>query len=178
MFEHLAHHAIILVTGPQRSGTRIAAKMIAHDTGHTYVDEEAFGTYNLRDFTLILRRSNIVVHCPAMSHVIHGVAECHDILVVFMLRDTDDIAASEARIQWDRGPYIELAHFGYHGKRAKTYRLRGGQIAPLKYKRWEMWQKALVWHHLELSYESLAAHPLWVPKEDRHNWTPEQTSND
>jgi hypothetical protein len=178
MFEHLATYNTILVTGPQRSGSRIAAKMVAADTGHTYVDETQFGVYNLRDFAILLRGRGIVVQCPTMSHVIHGVSQDHGTLVVFMMRDVDDIANSEERVKWDRGVYIELAHFGYHGRRAKSYRLSGGQVAPLKYKRWEMWQKDLVWHHLELQYESLAGHPLWVPKEDRLYWTPEQTAND
>jgi hypothetical protein len=42
MFEHLAVHSKIVVTGPQRSGTRIASQMIASDTGHEFVDEVDF----------------------------------------------------------------------------------------------------------------------------------------
>ena len=39
VFEYLLHYHYVIVTGPQRSGTRIGAKMIAYDTGYTYVDE-------------------------------------------------------------------------------------------------------------------------------------------
>ena len=47
MFEYLKEFPVVLVTGPQRSGTRICAKMIAHDTGHRFVDEREIHTDSL-----------------------------------------------------------------------------------------------------------------------------------
>lgn len=177
MFEHLAKYDVILVSGPQRSGTRIAAKIFAADTGHRYIDENGFGIYDEYKFRVILQQRKIVVQCPPMSHIIHEVAT-DDTLVVFMIRDLDDIVASERRINWTIGPYKELANYGLPRQAARRYRQHGGQVAPLKYAYWWGTQRAQVPHYLELEYESLSAHPLWVPKERRANFKARQTETD
>lgn len=170
MFKHLSRYNYIFVTGPQRSGTTIAAKMIAHDTGHKYIDEADFNTANEEKFFSILKsHKNIVVQCPAMSHMIHDIADDKS-LVVIMLRDIDDIVASEKRVKWSIGPYLELERFGMSRKRAVSFRRRGGKVSELKYQRWEKEQKDKIPHYIELEYESLSSHPMWVPKEKRINW--------
>ena len=174
MFEHLAKHDVILVSGPQRSGTRIAAKMIAADTGHRYVDEDEFKVYSRKRFDAILQQHRIVVQCPTLCHILHEVAT-NDTLVVMMLRNMEDIVASEKRINWTGGAYRELANFGMSRQEARKFRQRGGQIAPLKYARWWGHQRKRVPQWLELEYESLAAHPLWVPKEQRAEFKDNQT---
>ena len=174
MFEHLAKYDVILVSGPQRAGTRIAAKMIAADTGHRYVDEDDFKVYSRRRFDAILQQHKVVVQCPAMCHVLHEVAT-DDTLVVMMLRNMEDIAASEKRINWTGGAYKELANFGMSRQAAKKFRQRGGQIAPLKYARWWGHQRKRVPHCLDLGYESLSAHPLWIAKEQRAEFVANQT---
>ena len=174
MFKHLAKHDVILVSGPQRSGTRIAAKMIAADTGHRCVDENEFRVYSRKRLYAIMQQGRVVIQCPAMSHTLHEIAT-DDTLVVFMIRDLEDIVASERRINWTGGPYIEMKNYGLARKAAKRYRRHGGQVAPLKYARWWGYQRERVQHWLELEYESLAAHPLWVPKEQRANFVAKQT---
>ena len=176
MFEHLAIYDQILVTGPQRSGTTIAAKMIAQDTGHRYVDEVEYGTHSEEAFLDLLRTSHrVVVQCPAMCHVVHQVA-ASSTLVVMMIRDCDDIQASEERVGWTIGVYQELYTFGMTPLRARAYRMKGGQVAPLKYRRWREEQRDLVPHYLELEYEALSTHPLWVPREQRVHFTARQTA--
>lgn len=183
MFEHLAEYRAILVSGPQRSGTRIAAKMIAADTGHRYIDEREFRTYSRQAFCYIVDTFNeIVVHCPSMSHVLHRVSEA-DTLAVFMIRDLADIRASEVRVNWRIGVYQELYNYGFRDREGRPnelaairYRRHGGEIAPLKYARWWAVQRERCQNWLELKYESLAGHPLWVDKEDRADFLGEQTS--
>ena len=175
MFEHLARHDVILVSGPQRSGTRIAAKMITADIAHRYVDEDTFEVYNEDLFRATIGQMHrIVIHCPSMSHIMHEVGG-ENVLVVWMLRDPDDIAASERRVNWNIGPYAELANLGLSDLPALRYRRHGGQVAPLKYARWWRYQRELVQNWLELEYESLVEHPLWVPKEQRANFAAKQT---
>ncbi len=175
MFKHLARYDVILVSGPQRSGTRIAAKMIAADTGHRYVDEGTFEVYDHDLFRAVIRQMHrIVVHCPSMSHLLHKVG-ADNVLVVWMLRNLEDIVASERRVNWSIGPYAELARLGLADLPAIRYRRHGGQVAPLKYARWWGYQRERVQHWLELKYESLAAHPLWVPKEQRSDFATKQT---
>lgn len=174
MFEHLARYDQILVSGPQRSGTTIAAKMIAQDTGHRYVDEDEFNVHSEEAFTNLLTKHRIVVQCPSMSHIIDQIAT-PDMLVVMMMRDEDDIAASEKRVDWSAGVYQELYRFGMSPRQARSYRLHGGQVAPLKYRRWREEQRARIPHYLEVEYESLSVHPLWVPKELRAGFAVRQT---
>jgi len=174
MFEHLARYGRILVAGPQRSGTRIASKMIAQDTGHLCCEEEAFGVHDRGAFDRLVGQCGIVVQCPAMSHAIHEYGDAGT-LVVWMVRDLGDILASERRIGWTNGPYHELMHYGYSSRQARSYRLHGGQVAPIKVRVWQETQRAQVSHWLELDYESLAGHPLWVPRAERAGFGVRQT---
>lgn len=175
MFKKFAKYNHILVTGPQRSGTAIAAKMIAKDTGHKYVDEYDYQTIHEDKFLAILaNNNNIVVQCPAMSHFVHKIAD-DSTLVVMMMRNCDDIVASEKRVRWFVGPYTELARFGVSRKEAKRFRMRGGRVSELKYKRWREEQRGKIPHYIELEYESLSAHPMWIPKEKRVNFGGKQT---
>lgn len=166
MFESLAEHARILVTGPQRSGTTIAARMIAHDTGYLFVPEERFGTDKRRAFEGMLKSDHFSVQCPTMCRWIHEYAD-DETLVVMMIRDTDNIRASEERISWGVGAYPELMRYGMSIRQARSFRLRGREIAPIKYAYWRDRQRSSIPHWLELEYESLSEHPLWVPKEER-----------
>lgn len=179
MFKHLAKHDVILVSGPQRSGTRIAAQMIAADTGHRYVDEREYGVHDTIGFMWALDFYNqIVVHCPSMSHIVDKVVSKAE-LVVWMIRNLDDIRASEIRVNWTIGVYKELYNYGV-GSTDNTgpairYRKHGGQIAPLKYAHWWSVQRDKCPNWLEIEYESLAQHELWVSKENRENFKTEQT---
>ena len=164
MFENLKQYKRILVTGPQRSGTKIAARMIAADTGYKYIDENVF-SFNEDKFAKIILAEFIVVQCPTMSSTIEYYAE-DDTLIVFMFRDLDDIADSEDRMGWTVGDYQELYKFGMTVNQARMFRRDGGRTAPLKYKLWAG-QKTVIKHYLELEYESLSDHPLWIPKEKR-----------
>ena len=120
MFEELGTYRVVLVTGPQRSGTRIAARMIAADSGLRYVDEDEFGVYNHKRLRAIIAQAEgVVIQCPAMCHMVHKVA-AEDVLVVMMMRDVDDIVASEKRIDWTIGPYQELKRFQLNSKAARS----------------------------------------------------------
>jgi len=149
--------------------------MLAYDTGHIYVDEVEFGVCDKDRFEEILSRSRIVVQCPCMCHVIHEYAN-EDMLIVMMLRDVEDIVASEKRIEWKNGPYFELMNYGYSSRQAVSFRRRGGQVAPLKYAYWLTRQRKMVKHYVELEYESLSRHPLWILDEQRVDFAAEQTT--
>lgn len=165
MFEQLATHPRIVVTGPQRSGTRIAAKMIAADTGHVFVDEMEYAIKDVQAFRQVLRRENIVAQSP---HMLKDLVDDPPagIFVVLMRRDLEQIHASERRIRWAEvfgGNVTELAKFG----------LTEGDPATVKYDYWDSHPKSVPF--LELDYESLRSHPLWVAEEERHDFGPLQT---
>jgi len=76
MFELLSQFNTILVTGPQRAGTRICAKMIAYDTGHEYVDEDSIGMDSLyRLYGLLETNRPMVIQCPVLCRHIHLLSE-------------------------------------------------------------------------------------------------------
>ena len=164
VFSHLKSFDKILVTGPQRSGTRICAKMIAQDTGHHYVDEEHFGFLRKGCFRMMLESCNeIVVQCPALSRWIHEFSG-DDTIIVFMKRNPEDVIASQERIGW-----------GYEERELEQYGCKKGRQARVKYDFWKKKQKPVIKHFLEVEYESLSKHPLWVPKENRKNFEWNQT---
>lgn len=165
VFEHLAVHSRIVVTGPQRSGTRVAAQMIATDTGHAFVDEMEFLIKDEALFRQVLQRDNIVVQAP---HMLKDMVDDPGpgVFVVLMRRSLDDIHASADRIRWVEelgGNRTELAKFG----------LTEGDSAAIKYEYWDSHEKSVPF--LELEYNSLSRHPLYVPPDQRKNFGPLQT---
>jgi len=162
MFENLKKYNKILVTGPQRSGTRIAAKMIAIDTGYDYIDEECFNVSNRDKLREILKRDGIVVQCPAVSAWIQEFST-DNTLIVFMKRSIKDILASQKRIRWEQK--TELA----------KYIRKKGVISKIKYETWIKEQIQEIKNWIDLPYESLDKHPLWIPKEKRLDFKYNQT---
>jgi len=165
MFEWLSRFDTILVTGPQRSGSRICAKMIAHDTGHEYIDEDDLEMESLYRLCSIMgERRNIVVQCPVLCRYVHMFGT-DEVAVVLMRRKVEDIIASQQRISWT-WEWLELAR----------YDRVDGIIAEIKYQFWEQYQKKRIKHAFEIEYDSLAAHPLWVKKDKRQNFNARQTA--
>jgi hypothetical protein len=165
LFDHLARHTRIVVTGPQRSGTRITAQMIAADTGHTFVDEMSFEVSNEALWRLILKEEQVVVQAPGLLKVIVD-RPPSGIFVVLMRRDLGRIHASEDRIGWEtvlHGNSGELAQFG----------LKEGQSADIKYEYWDTHDKCF--DFVELPGD-IAAHPLYLPDHRRIGFGPLQTS--
>jgi len=92
----------VIVSGPQRSGTRIAAHMLAHDLGRAYVDESQIGLRSLRKlFACLVSEEATVMQAPAVSAGLHWI-DHDDTLVVFMRRDVEAIQQSQDRIGWTR----------------------------------------------------------------------------
>lgn len=164
IFEWLDGFDKILVTGPQRSGTRICAQMIAKDTGHTYVDERNINFESLyRLWSLCHKDERLVIQCPALCRHVHAF-DADTVAVVLMRRNVEDIIASQERIGWNLEK-VELAR----------YDLSEGVIAKVKYQFWDDYQKERIKHAFEIEYESLANHPLWVTKELRWDFDATQT---
>ena len=90
MFEDLVKYPRILVTGPQRSGTRICSVMIAHDTNHYHVDERLVGLDCIDMMAGMLYSDRltvpIVIQCPGFSRWAHKWPDLEDMLIVWMKR--------------------------------------------------------------------------------------------
>jgi hypothetical protein len=160
MFEWMTRFDVILVTGPQRSGTRICARMVAHDTGYRYVDERVIAVGHAE--LLVALSGKFVAQCPALCYCIHELG-ADNIAIVLMRRSITDIMASQERINW-----------GNEADERRHYPGSVGPISVVKYEFWEQHQRPLIDHPFEIEYESLASHPLWIPKEGRSNFVPDQ----
>lgn len=160
MFEHWASHRVIVVTGPQRSGTTIAAAMVAADTGHELVREEAFNVHDpwlWRD--LVSRPGQRVIQCPTMFAFVSELAERRDVLVVFMNRPLAEIHASQQRIGWaEADRQRELDRLGERGDPAE-----------IKQRRWAAMDLP---NGRTLDHAALRAHRMWV--EDRGHFSARQ----
>ena len=165
-FFHLTKYKKILVTGPQRSGTRIMAKMIARDTGYKYIDEDCFGVHNPRELIKFLLKDVAVIQCPALFHLVHAFV-ADDTLIVVAKRNIEDIVASQKRVKWNSWNKKEFKKYGEKDNHKK--------ISVVKYKYWDSVQKPLVKNWLEVEYDSLSDHPMWIKKGKRAKFHTKQT---
>ncbi len=164
IFEWLGQFDKIIVTGPQRSGTRICARMIAYDTGYSYIDESKLRIDSLYHLWSIVRTErHFVVQCPALCRHIH-LFDAEDSAIILMRRAIKDIIASQERIGWRWGK-VELAR----------YDRSEGIIAEVKYRFWEDYQRERIRHAFEIDYASLSGHPLWISQNLRGDFAPGQT---
>lgn len=166
MFEDLTAYKKILVTGPQRSGTTICAKMIAQDTGYKFIDESEFSVDNTDLFRQKLKKDGIVLQCPAMSFCIQEFS-ADDTLIIFMKRDTQSILESQKRVMWNGAAEEQKYRSRYHIKKPN--------ICDAKYEIWDRIQKDQIKHWKEIVYNSLSEHELWVPKAGRAQFGVKQT---
>jgi len=161
----LAKYRFIYVSGPQRSGTRIASKIISFETGYQMIDETEFKVGDSESLRLLLEgHSHAVIQCPGLSHVIHTFSTPAD-CIVFMHRPIADIIKSQNRIKWEC-ENLEL----------DKYNCSRGPISHVKYETWHAFQKGNVHHPVDLNYCDLASHPFFVDKSDRTGFLWNQTA--
>lgn len=163
---------VVVVSGPQRSGTTIGARIIAHDSGMDYVDEDAYGTKDLQAWSdLVVNGRRLVIQSPAMSRYLVQVAGHHSkgVAVVWMLRPLGEILRSAERIGWDDAE-----------ERAKYEGLYSPSLPlPLvKYIYWTNKQKRLIKFPYEIRYYDLADHELWIPAAERRDFSKRQWRHD
>ena len=182
----------IIVTGPQRSGTRFVGMLLA-DALKDFI-------YRNHDINLIYKRPTIL-HTPGQSHKIHTLPRGTRVktLVVWVDRNTEDVIESEDRIYPHIYPgnpkkkYYEIAGkpilswhdrcfereeipkylemFTEHEEKIKSF----DRNVHMKKWVWENIQKSkMKVDFIELKYESLEDQKKFVPREQRKDWTGKQ----
>lgn len=166
MYESLKEFNNIVVSGPQRSGTRFTARVIASDTEKTFIDEKDINFHDFRLLEYYINRGNCVIQCPGLCHMLHHIIDPKT-LVIMMIRSTSDIEASERRIGWPKeARLLELYKYG----RSE------GVISRIKYEFWNLVQAKLLGERARtIDFENLIHHPLFVKKQDRTSFTWDQT---
>jgi hypothetical protein len=167
----LKPYKAVLVTGPQRSGTAIATKMLAQELGYREVPEEEFEIHNTLKALAILLRESVVLHAPALCHQADVLGDMSDSAVVMMRRNLDDIHASEERIGW-RTAFGGANLISEQNKYLNEFGEMDDDMAALKYRMWDKYQR-LRCDAFDLDYESLRSHPLW--KDERKEFAARQT---
>lgn len=168
----LKPYKAVLVTGPQRSGTAIATKILAQELGYREVPEEEFGIHNSLQALGILLRNNVVLHAPGLCHQADMLGDMANAAVVLMRRNLDDIHASEERIGW-RTAYEGANVVAEQHKYLTEFGESDDDVAALKYRIWNKQQKDKC-DAFDLDYETLRAHPLW--RDERREFAPRQTA--
>ena len=172
LFSHFSEYENIVVIGPQRSGTTIAAKMIANDTGKRFVDEVEVSPIKKDIDKLFHNNTNFVLQGAVLFPNCHKTFyDKENTAIVVMKRDITDITTSQNKI-WNRGGEEERERSYYPGSDPNL------PISQIKYDFWYKHQKHLLSNTFEIEYESLSTHPLWVPKEKRSygaRWHGKQT---
>lgn len=154
----------VVVTGPQRSGTRITSKMIAYDLDRPWVQEEEFGVDDVVRFCTHIYQTPCVIQAPAVSYMVHGLTR-KDVAVVFMRRPLQEILESERRIRWSHGDY-ELT---------KNFR-REGHPALAKEKNWEFQRFLLGTRAFDMHFSELVGHEMYVEPNKRAAFSHNQTT--
>jgi hypothetical protein len=136
--------------------------MIAQDTGHRLVLEDEFRCSMVPMLAKIIKTSSMkmVIQCPFLSHIIHDLehvlgVDPSEALVVFMHRYRRDIVSSECRAPVNFQSVAEGQRAFYHAEEGRQH------ISDIKYEAWEDQQRVIA-HSLDVGYESLSDHPLWV----------------
>ncbi len=199
MFNSISNKKI-LVSGPQRSGTRICARMVANDTGLSYIDEtdipEFFRSQN-REYVIntiqdMVDGNNIisdihcrtrdqkdfVLHCPPLMSWIHLIK---GVFIIIVRRSIEEIDRSIERISWKDGlQELEYNKIGYtrFGEPKSGCKKTNKSLAKLKYEFWDNYQRGCINDYLEIEYNSLSEHPMWISPEERRDFKWWQVSKD
>src|SRR5689334_18148118 len=90
----LRNYEHVLVTGPQRSGTNIAAMILARELACRFIAEDDVGINDMNRLLELYRlHRRIVVHGPGFSSCAHLLPGA----VVLVRRPLDEIQRSQAR---------------------------------------------------------------------------------
>jgi hypothetical protein len=192
----------IIIVGNQRSGTTFTGQAIAKSLSFKSIDEAAFHTKDVDKFKKIFKQQNIVVQAPGLTHLVHNFVGKND-LVIFMVRKWSDIFKSIYRTNGQMSQWVLMNDmydvnryyysFGYYkdsdGNKHELYDKKDERCEAIYdevvdrnsfhldviYKMWKNFQRDLIPNYIELDYESMKLHPMWVDKKYRKEFNSKQT---
>lgn len=158
----------VIVTGPQRSGTRFTSYLIGEHTDRKFYEEDAFSVRSLELFADLLDRpEQKVIQAPGLIHCIHEI-ELEDACIVFMRRNIEDIKASQIRHgmrKHHRNQSWLWEGYKKRWKRVDKY----DSMVDVVYKHWPRQKKIIGARRcIELEYESLKGFKEF--ESDRARW--------
>lgn len=146
----------VFVTGPQRSGTTIIARILADKLNKTYLDESEYNPVDIPD--------NAIIQAPFISKFILELSFKFPLaFFIIVIRDKQEIVKSMERIEWYKD-HINNPEF-YSTYVDTTYDIIDLQLKQLPESR-----------YLKINYDSLKSHNLFV--DDRKDFTTRQWQKD
>lgn len=167
LIKKLKQYTRIIIAGPQRSGTTYAAYTISKDLNYHHIDEQDFGTHTSEGFLNVISKENIVVQCPAVTHVLDQI-QTNNTIIVWINRNNEDIIKSEDRINWH-------PHW-FNVEKDKYRKIYGNEVdqfernSYMKKHYWEIQKENLIPSFIEITYEILKTTPGFISKEQRKNF--------
>ncbi len=176
----------IVVTGPQRSGTQIASRIIAEILNWDFVGEQTLFAKGVKhddcyfQWVTNTEMKTMVLQCPSISHACHLTPK--STLVIFMIRDVDEIVASDkhrtdtfSTISPKQGKSVNVKSVFI--KKGKQYAnlFYDGEFSSIEevpqrvYDVWNNIQKKADFNWYELDYNMLEQHPFWLPLRQRRS---------
>jgi len=183
LIEKLRGETKILVTGPCRSGTTICCHILERELGLTFIDSHSnyedsaksigyvptFGTF----LNFSKHCHNFIAHGPHFHPFLHQVPK--DVMIVFMRRPIEDVMASTKRIfkgKWNSKWYDKRSRLGVpFGLKGYFDKLNYAQKT---YWVWDNFQKMNINKYIEVSYNILKQHELFIPKRQRKKFRERQ----
>lgn len=166
----------IVVSGCQRSGTTVMAKMLAGDLRLKHVDEDQYGVDRTVYFRSFLATGGVVLQAPAMSHYLHMIGD-ENTIVIWMRRPLEEIRSSMNRIRWGGSDENREKHkYRYQFRHPIDYTR---PIEEIKLDVWQNYQQPLMrvpWIEVPYDCDYMQDHPLYIAKEGRSGFHPKQTA--
>ena len=183
----------ILIVGPQRSGTTFTSRALANTLNFKNIDENAFRVKDAITCKQIMKIGNNVIQAPGLTHVAQVLVNDND-LVIFMVRKWSDIIKSVYRKNKFLSNWVLMNHmydynlYNYihpHKTRLQIdvpevekyfdkYVNKDSYYLDVIYKIWDHYQKSQIKNWIQLDYESMKSHPMWLDKDKRKNFHPKQ----
>jgi len=197
----LSRHKVILVTGPQRSGTTWAACVLALHYGFALFDERHPLTAG-NDTLVALRRAfalvreqpvGAVIQSPMATSLLHELPIFPGLAIVFLARNCLDVFRSQNRVMPHRGGWTCVAG---RTKELRKYRTRPellphfderDMVCTIKQHVWTRFQRPLLERRAQaehgryagaglglvatIAFDSFSSHPMWREADQRANLT-------
>jgi hypothetical protein len=174
MFEHLGVFNTVIVTGPNRAGTRLTTAAIAADTGHEALVGGDFKFIDADMLRECAARHDVVIQCPYRFDLMPKLTR-DDVAIVCVHRPIEEIVESRGRMFMKPEPHARLVG-GRQQENQIAFMAAAGLCseederdnAVVKYEVWARWLvEGTLDNPFDVHYHDLEAHRLWVPPEVR-----------
>jgi hypothetical protein len=167
---------MVVVSGPQRSGTHIMALILAQELDWEYIPDNDYNTGDMCDWAdKVLTSENSTLHCPHMTHALHLVPP--DVAVVYMHRPLGEIESSFARVNPGDVSASRSEQMLFYSQIPGIFEMQTGKRwTEVRNVYWEGYQRLILGGRgFSFYYHALESHPLFVKKEHRKDWEMNQT---